>query len=127
MDGFPAWLSNFLAHGYLSTSFFFLLSGFILAYLYWRPTVSFDQPPTFLVAALHARVPRTPDRAGGHHPALPAALLDDPNAPSIPLSVVSGVATATLTQAWVPPLVPVWSWPTWALSAWCSSISSCRG
>ncbi len=31
--------------------------------------------------------------------------------------MASGVATATLTQAWFPPLVPVWSWPTWALSA----------
>jgi hypothetical protein len=41
----------------------------------------------------------------------------DPDAPSIPLSLASGVATATLMQAWVPPLVPVWSWPTWALSA----------
>ena len=37
MDGFPHWLNNILAHGYLSTSFFFLLSGFILAYLYWAP------------------------------------------------------------------------------------------
>jgi hypothetical protein len=55
------WLSNLLAHGYLSTSFFFLLSGFILSYL--------------------------------------------------------AIATATLTQAWVPPLVPIWSWPPSALSA----------
>ena len=37
MDSFPPWLNNLLAHGYLSTSFFFLLSGFILAYLYWTP------------------------------------------------------------------------------------------
>ena len=35
---FPHWLNNLLAHGYLSTSFFFLLSGFILAYLYWTPS-----------------------------------------------------------------------------------------
>ena len=41
----------------------------------------------------------------------------DPSAPPIPLAVASVVATATLTQAWVPPLVPIWSWPTWALSA----------
>src|SRR5690349_12213753 len=37
MESFPRWLNNLLAHGYLSTSFFFLLSGFILAYLYWAP------------------------------------------------------------------------------------------
>src|SRR5688500_16630144 len=38
MESFPVWLNNLLAHGYLSTSFFFLLSGFILAYLYWKPS-----------------------------------------------------------------------------------------
>jgi peptidoglycan/LPS O-acetylase OafA/YrhL len=33
LDSFPGWLNNLLAHGYLSTSFFFLLAGFILSYL----------------------------------------------------------------------------------------------
>ncbi len=37
LDTLPQWLNNILAHGYLSTSFFFLVSGFILAYLYWAP------------------------------------------------------------------------------------------
>ena len=41
----------------------------------------------------------------------------DPSAPPIPLAVGSFVATATLTHAWIPPFVPLWSWPTWALSA----------
>jgi peptidoglycan/LPS O-acetylase OafA/YrhL len=41
----------------------------------------------------------------------------DPSAPPVPLAVASAVATATLTQAWIAPLVPIWSWPTWALSA----------
>lgn len=39
----PKTLVIFLSHGWLSTSFFFLLSGFILAYLYWgedgRPVI----------------------------------------------------------------------------------------
>ena len=35
----------------------------------------------------------------------------------IAVAAASAVATATLTQAWFPPLVPIWSWPTWALSA----------
>jgi peptidoglycan/LPS O-acetylase OafA/YrhL len=43
--------------------------------------------------------------------------LFDPNAPSIPLAAESFLATLTLTQAWFPPLVPIWAWPTWALSA----------
>ena len=37
LDTAPWWLRHFLAHGYISTSFFFLLSGFILSYLYWSP------------------------------------------------------------------------------------------
>src|SRR5688572_13296022 len=45
MDAFPVWLNNLLAHGYLSTSFFFLLSGFILAYLYWLPSGAMSTTP----------------------------------------------------------------------------------
>ncbi|HEU5134658.1 MAG TPA: acyltransferase [Steroidobacteraceae bacterium] len=118
MDSFPAWFNNLIAHGYLSTSFFFLLSGFILAYLYWMPDGALATTrkrfwwqrftriyPAHLIAfALTALL------------TLPRYFLD-PAAPPIPLAAASAVATATLTQAWVPPLVPIWSWPTWALSA----------
>lgn len=118
MDAFPAWLTNFLAHGYLSTSFFFLLSGFILAYLYWRPSGELSTTKRHFWWQRFTRV----------YPAHLIALLltvllmlprfwMDPDAPSVPVAVASGLATATLTQAWVPPLVPIWSWPTWALSA----------
>jgi peptidoglycan/LPS O-acetylase OafA/YrhL len=118
MDAFPAWLNNLLAHGYLSTSFFFLLSGFILAYLYWKPSGELATTPRHFWWQRFTRV------YPAHLIALALTILlflprfwMDPNAPSIPLAVASGVATATLTQAWFPPLVPVWSWPTWALSA----------
>ncbi len=119
MDTFPAWLNNFLAHGYLSTSFFFLLSGFILAYLYWTPSGGLSTTPRRFWWQRFTRV----------YPAhliallltillfMPRFWMDDPTAPSIPVAVASALATATLTQAWVPQLVPVWSWPTWALSA----------
>jgi peptidoglycan/LPS O-acetylase OafA/YrhL len=118
MDSFPPWLNNMLAHGYLSTSFFFLLSGFILAYLYWAPGGELSTTkqrfwwqrftrlyPVHLIAftiTLLLTLPR---------------YWLDPAAPPIPLAVASAVATATLMQAWVPALVPIWSWPTWALSA----------
>src|SRR6186713_987917 len=45
LDSLPHWASNFIAHGYLSTSFFFLLSGFILAYLYWAPNGDLSTTP----------------------------------------------------------------------------------
>ena len=76
LDDFPRWLNNLLAHGYLSTSFFFLLSGFILAYLYWKPDgAAIDHAQAVLVAAFHAHLSRAYHRAGHHHPAVPAALL----------------------------------------------------
>jgi peptidoglycan/LPS O-acetylase OafA/YrhL len=118
MDAFPRWLTNFLAHGYLSTSFFFLLSGFILAYLYWKPDGGLATTRGHFWWQRFTRI------YPAHLIALFVTVLlfmprfwMDPNAPSIPFAIASGVATATLTQAWVPPFVPVWSWPTWALSA----------
>lgn len=118
LDSFPGWLSNLLAHGYLSTSFFFLLSGFILAYLYWSPGGELSTTRQRFWWQRFTRI------YPAHLIALGITILlfmprffMDPGAPPVPLAVASAVATATLTQAWVPPLVPIWSWPTWALSA----------
>ena len=118
MDSFPAWFNNLIAHGYLSTSFFFLLSGFILAYLYWAPGGELATTRQHFWWQRFTRI------YPAHLIALRLTFLltlprcfFDPDAPSIPLAAASAVATATLTQAWVPPLVPIWSWPTWALSA----------
>lgn len=118
LDSLPGVLSNFLSHGYLSTSFFFLLSGFILAYLYWAPDGDLATSnkrfwwarftriyPIHLIVLLLTALLMLP------------RYFFDPSAPGVLLSVGSLVATATLTQAWVPQFVPVWSWPTWALSA----------
>ena len=118
MEEFPRWLNNLLAHGYLSTSFFFLLSGFILAYLYWSPGGELSTTrqrfwwqrftriyPVHLIAFLITFLLTLP------------RWWFDPAAPAVPLAAASAVATATLTQAWFAPLVPIWSWPTWALSA----------
>jgi len=118
MESFPTWFNNLIAHGYLSTSFFFLLSGFILAYLYWAPGGELATSRQYFWWQRLTRI----------YPAHLIALLItmllflpryffDPSAPAIPIAIASAVATATLTQAWVPPLVPIWSWPTWALSA----------
>ena len=118
MDGFPHWLNNLLAHGYVSTSFFFLLSGFILAYLYWAPGGELSTTRQRFWWQRFTRI------YPAHLIALGVTMLlflprffFDPTAPSVPLAIASAVATATLTQSWMAPLVPVWSWPTWALSA----------
>ncbi len=118
LDTFPAWLDHLLAHGYVSTSFFFLLSGFILAYLYWAPGGELSTTPQRFWWQRFTRVYPV------HLIALLLTILltlprfwMDPGAPSVPLAIASGVATATLMQAWFAPLLPIWSWPTWALSA----------
>jgi len=118
LESFPHWLNNLLAHGYLSTSFFFLLSGFILAFLYWAPNGELSTTRQRFWWQRFTRIYPV------HLIALVVTILlflprwwFDPGAPPVPLAVASGVATATLTQAWFPPLVPIWSWPTWALSA----------
>ena len=118
LDSLPAWANNLLAHGYLSTSFFFLLSGFILAYLYWAPNGELSTTPRRFWWARFTRI----------YPIHLVVLLltalmllprffMDPTAPPVWFAATGFVATATLTQAWFPPLVPTWSWPTWALSA----------
>ena len=106
MEEFPHWLNNLLAHGYLSTSFFFLLSGFILAYLYWSPGGELSTTrqrfwwqrftriyPVHLIALLITILLTLP------------RWWIDPDAPPIPVAAASAVATATLTQAWFAPLV----------------------
>jgi peptidoglycan/LPS O-acetylase OafA/YrhL len=128
----PDWqqaLFRFFGLGYCSTSLFFLLSGFILTYLYVGPdgrqTVS---NRSFQVARLSRIYPL-------HLVAMlvvaPGAylLLKDPvmaafMKPSffgMPLSaeaflVISGVFCATLTQAWIPDMALSWNFTTWALS-----------
>ena len=117
LDSFPHWLNNFLAHGYLSTSFFFLLSGFILAYLYWAPNGELSTTPRRFWWKRFTRIFPI------HVVVLLITICSYCRAIfSIRRAVrcLGGrqlVATATLTQAWFPPLVPIWSWPTWALSA----------
>lgn len=119
MSGFadlPPLLVNFLSNGWLATSFFFLLSGFILAYLYWGPdgnlTTSkkhfwlqrfFRIYPIHILILIITMVPTIP-----WHLSQGMGLTE---------LIGSALLTLTLMQAWVAPAVPVWSWPTWTLSA----------
>lgn len=112
----PDTLITFLSHGYFSTSFFFMLSGFILAYLYWGANGQLTSSkkhfwllrfsrlfPIHIIILIITFLLFTGFLLGENTP--------------VPTMVFSALATLTLTQAWVPQWVPVWSWPTWALSA----------
>jgi peptidoglycan/LPS O-acetylase OafA/YrhL len=116
MSDLPAPLFTAIANGWMSTSFFFLLSGFVLAYLYWGKDGQLSIPkktfwlarairiyPIHLILMLITLLLTT---------AYQLSLGTSPG-----LLVASGIATITLTQAWYPDFVPVWSWPTWTISA----------
>ncbi len=112
----PPLLVRYLSNGWMSTSFFFLLSGFILAYLYWGPDGQLVGTKKAFWCKRFARIYPvhvlillvTFVLMGGYYAA---------NGGLSPKAIWSALATFTLVQAWYPPLVPVWSWPTWTLSA----------
>jgi peptidoglycan/LPS O-acetylase OafA/YrhL len=132
LQALPQWqqaLLRFIGHGYCSTSLFFLLSGFILTYLYVGPdgrqTVS---NRSFWVARL-ARI--YPLHLLAMLVVAPGAylMLKDPVMgaylkPSFlgvtispeAFMAISGFFCATLTQAWIPDMALSWNFTTWALS-----------
>jgi len=118
MQGFdhaPGRMVALASNGWMSTSLFFLLSGFILAYLYWRPDGGLSMARRRFWALRCARI----------YPihlivmVLVVGLLFPwyLSQGRTPAELVpSALATAALVQAWVPPWVSVWSWPTWTIS-----------
>jgi peptidoglycan/LPS O-acetylase OafA/YrhL len=115
--GLPAPLARLIGRGYVSTGFFFQLSGFLLAYAYLdmagRPKTSdaafwkgrfLRLYPLYLVSLL-LLLPA---------PALLPFMAKNPT----PIQAAVGVSTSlTLTQSWVPGFAIWWNAPAWALSA----------
>lgn len=113
----PAPLAWLLARGCVSTGFFFVLSGFLMAYAYldadglpkvadrafWRARFR-RLYPLYLVSLLLL---------------LPAPALLPITPKNLSLAeTLGGVATSlTLTQAWFPAFALFWNAPAWALSA----------
>ena len=115
MGDLPKGFLTYLSNGWMSTSFFFLLSGFILAYLYWGKNGQLTVPrKTFWlmratrIYPIHVVLILLSLGTAGYHLA---------NGVDPIMLVASAVATLTLVQAWYPDFVPMWSWPTWTISA----------
>ncbi|MFM7846148.1 MAG: acyltransferase family protein [Planctomycetota bacterium] len=114
-DALPQWVVNLIERGYCSTSLFFLLSGFILAYLYLDDTGQLVMPSRQFWRARAARI----------YP-LHLVLLTVAALPTLMMAkqfgltavdvVVSGLLSAGLLQAWSPRFALSWNFPTWALS-----------
>jgi peptidoglycan/LPS O-acetylase OafA/YrhL len=102
--------------GYVSVSFFFVLSGFILAYTYLNgenPSSSSDfyrarfarVYPVYVLGFLLEAVFVWQEIAQTH--ATPAA---------IGITLLTGSVTLLLLQSWIITLVPEWNPPSWSLS-----------
>src|SRR5512140_2565358 len=118
--GVPAWADRLRDSGYAAVSFFFVLSGFILAHQYGPSAEagSFDARrfwvnrfariyPVYALG-LAALVPLAWDAELGR------ATFGDT---SLLAKVVTLGAHLTMTQAWVPRLVASWNLPGWSLCA----------
>ncbi|NNL51106.1 MAG: acyltransferase [Woeseiaceae bacterium] len=115
-DNVPKTLGVFMSNGWISTSLFFLLSGFILSYLYWGDDGQLTIGRRRFWLQRFARIYPI-------HLIVMAILISMQGSwhlsQGVPLStlVPSALATLALVQAWVPPWIPQWSWPTWTISA----------
>ena len=114
-DNAPPTLAVFVSNGWISTSLFFLLSGFILAYLYWGEDGRLITTrrrfwllrvariyPIHLIVIVILILLKAPYMLSQGMP--PGTLIP------------SALATVALVQAWYPPWIPPWSWPTWTIS-----------
>ena len=115
LDWLPQPCIQFLRHGYCSTSLFFLISGFILTYLYVDEGGQRTKSTrAFLVARLTRIYPIH----------LVLLVLISPIAVAMALQmhgsafsvVASGLLSTLLLQAWFPPYALSWNFPSWALS-----------
>lgn len=105
----PGWLKNMAGAGYLGVSLFFVLSGFILTYVYTRQAAPIDHRRFW--QARFARV--YPVYVLGLIVAVPFYLW------FIHVGVFSPAAlilAPVLLQAWVPTAAQAWNSPGWSLS-----------
>jgi peptidoglycan/LPS O-acetylase OafA/YrhL len=117
----PSWLETLREAGFVATSFFLLLSGFVLTIAYGRRLADgrLDRRRFFAqrfarlypayALALAAMIPLAMVRAWGDASAAFGAA--SPKA-----KLVTGAAHLLMLQAWVPELVTSWNVPDWCVS-----------
>lgn len=117
MDGWPHVITAVVNHGSIGVSFFFVLSGFILAYSY-RGRIKRPEDYRAFWLARAARV--LPAYYLAFLIYLPLALIQIATSPQLQEAVQRGLLIAslqlTLLQAWVPETAVTWNGPSWSLS-----------
>jgi peptidoglycan/LPS O-acetylase OafA/YrhL len=109
------WLKNVVGAGPCAVSFFFVLSGFILAYTYLGPPEERRLRPRSFWAARVARI--YPVYLLGLLVAAPLVVLVFAlTGGTLGLFLAAAAAVLTLTQAWLPQLALAWNSPGWSLS-----------
>jgi peptidoglycan/LPS O-acetylase OafA/YrhL len=115
MSYLPDGLMLFFANGWVSTSLFFMLSGFILGHLYWQPNGELKGGANQFLVQRFVRI--YPVHLLAMIPLLINAFhVHIEDGFSLPFIVSSALGTVLLIQAWVPSWIPMWNWPTWTIS-----------
>jgi peptidoglycan/LPS O-acetylase OafA/YrhL len=114
----PKPVVNVVAAGYVGVSFFFVLSGFVLAYAYARLDRSDVGALRAFYAARIARIyPAYLLSIVAIAPFAARSIVADGAPDGLGRAVGSGVAALALLQGWFPATVGAWNFPAWSLSA----------
>ncbi len=114
----PAWLLSIVQHGYVGVGLFFVLSGFILTYIYTGagPTAELSRA-RFWTARLARVYPLyLVSLAAAAPPVVARGLVGGASASTTPGSLLSGLPVLLMVQAWHPATATAWNIPAWSLS-----------
>jgi peptidoglycan/LPS O-acetylase OafA/YrhL len=114
----PIWLQNVIKGGYVGVPFFFILSGFILAYNYAAQAEAQTLDNRRFWVARFARI--YPVYAASlllSAPMFMAAIMSTGKADGVLGQIgLHAVASFALAQSWIPAWAFVWNGPAWSLS-----------
>ncbi|WP_281799675.1 acyltransferase family protein [Methylocystis echinoides] len=112
-NDWPAVLRAVVSHGYVGVSFFFVLSGFILAYSYSSRPIGSCESAKFW-GARFARI--YPAYITAFVVVLPVAVYSTWTNGNVVFNSITAGLQLTLTQSWVPYAALQWNGPAWSLS-----------
>lgn len=116
VSGFPWWIQSLATHGFFAVSFFFVLSGFILAYSYLSPTddLKVNSPRIFWQARFARIYPIYALALLIGLPIYTYATIRGRN--DLAASIAGFLFVPLMLQSWIPPIAIEWNIPAWSLS-----------